>query len=83
MRAKEFFLPAVMVGGVAGYAWSMLPPALLLSSDQRARIERSAHYSGCNAVRAAGGAPILAGQPGFSPEMHGNRDGIACEPIRD
>ena len=45
-------------------------------------IERSVTYSGCNEVRAAGKAPIVAGQPGYRPDMDGDDDGIACEPAR-
>lgn len=41
-----------------------------------------AYYSGCNAARAAGVAPIYRGQPGYRPEMDGDSDGIACEPYR-
>jgi hypothetical protein len=82
MRAKDVLIPAVMLGGIAGYAWSALPPAAVESSDERARIEQSVHYSGCNEVRAAGKAPLYAGQPGYRPEMDGDSDGIACEPYR-
>lgn len=39
-------------------------------------------YSGCKEVRAAGRAPLYAGQPGYRIEMDGDRDGIACEPFR-
>ena len=31
------------------------------------------------AARAAGAAPLYAGQPGYRPEMDGDRDGVACE----
>ena len=44
--------------------------------------DRSVHYAGCNAVRAAGKAPLYAGDPGYSTDMDGDGDGIACEPIR-
>jgi hypothetical protein len=37
-------------------------------------------YSGCNEVRAAGRAPLYRGEPGYSPQMDGDSDGIACEP---
>ena len=40
------------------------------------------HYSGCTAVRAAGKAPLYRGDPGYSEDMDGDDDGIACEPIR-
>ena len=42
--------------------------------------DRSVHFAGCNEVRAAGKAPLLAGQPGYRAEMDGDGDGIACEP---
>jgi hypothetical protein len=41
-----------------------------------------AYYPGCNAARAAGVAPIYAGEPGYRPQMDGDGDGIACEPYR-
>jgi hypothetical protein len=45
-------------------------------------VEASVHYSGCNEVRAAGKAPLYAGQPGYRSDMDGDNDGIACEPHR-
>lgn len=36
-------------------------------------------YPNCTAVRAAGAAPIYAGQPGFQPKLDGDGDGVACE----
>ena len=33
-------------------------------------------------LRAAGVAPIYAGQPGYREEMDGDLDGVACEPYR-
>ena len=80
MRAKDAILPVILLGGSAGYVWSSLPPALFQSTDQRARIEQSVSYSGCNEARAAGKAPIYAGQPGYRAEMDGDGDDIACEP---
>jgi hypothetical protein len=43
-------------------------------------VEQSVTYAGCNEVRAAGKAPLYAGQPGYRAEMDGDGDGIACEP---
>jgi hypothetical protein len=45
-------------------------------------VERRIFYSGCNEVRAAGKAPLYAGQPGYRIEMDGDGDGVACEPFR-
>lgn len=36
-------------------------------------------YQNCDAVRAAGAAPILAGQPGYSKKLDRDGDGIGCE----
>lgn len=41
-----------------------------------------AYYSGCREARAAGVAPLYAGEPGYREEMDGDSDGIACEPHR-
>jgi hypothetical protein len=37
------------------------------------------HYQNCDAVRAAGAAPLLAGQPGYSTRLDRDGDGVACE----
>ena len=36
-------------------------------------------YPNCAAVRAAGKAPLLRGQPGYSPKLDRDGDGRACE----
>ena len=82
MRTKDILGGAAMLGLVGGYAWSSIPPADFQSAEERQAIEQSVHYSGCNEVRAAGKAPILAGEPGYRDDMDGDGDGIACEPIR-
>ena len=80
MDVKRLIGAAVVLGGLGGYAWSRMPPAATQSSAERARIEQSVTYSGCNEVRAAGKAPLYAGQPGYREDMDGDGDGIACEP---
>lgn len=37
-------------------------------------------YPNCRAARAAGAAPLYAGQPGYGAHMDSDGDGIACEP---
>lgn len=39
----------------------------------------AAYYANCTAVKAAGAAPIYAGQPGYSRSLDRDGDGIACE----
>jgi hypothetical protein len=60
-------------------AWSKRGSA---SPQQSRAVEQSVYYSGCNEVRAAGAAPLYAGQPGYRASMDGDGDGIACEPYR-
>ncbi|MBB5837173.1 excalibur calcium-binding domain-containing protein [Kribbella italica] len=38
-----------------------------------------AYYANCSEVRAAGAAPIHAGDPGYSRKLDRDGDGIACE----
>ncbi len=37
-------------------------------------------FSNCDAARAAGAAPIRAGEPGFGAHLDADGDGIGCEP---
>ncbi|TFD34254.1 DUF1524 domain-containing protein [Cryobacterium cryoconiti] len=37
------------------------------------------YYENCDAVRAAGAAPIQAGSPGFQPKFDRDKDGIGCD----
>lgn len=37
-------------------------------------------YRNCREARAAGAAPLYAGQPGYGTHMDADGDGIACEP---
>jgi len=54
----------------------------MMSREERAAIERSVTYPGCDEVRALGKDPIYAGEPGYRETMDGDGDGIACEPYR-
>ncbi|MEO8282379.1 MAG: DUF1524 domain-containing protein [Pseudarthrobacter sp.] len=44
-----------------------------------APVPAAAYYANCAAVRAAGAAPIRAGQPGYSSKLDRDGDGVACE----
>ena len=54
---------------------------LMMSPEERAAIEGSVTYSGCDEVRALGKDPIHMGEPGYRTTMDGDGDGVACEPI--
>ncbi len=39
----------------------------------------SVYYANCDAVRAAGKAPLYRGEPGYRAGLDGDGDGVACE----
>lgn len=41
--------------------------------------QSSVYYKNCTAARAAGAAPVYAGQPGYGTHLDRDRDGIGCE----
>ena len=47
-------------------------PSTAQSSD-------SVYYQNCDAVRAAGKAPLYRGQPGYSAKLDRDKDGVTCE----
>lgn len=43
------------------------------------RSSGSAYYANCSAARAAGAAPVLASDPGYSRRLDRDGDGVGCE----
>ncbi|WP_238994267.1 excalibur calcium-binding domain-containing protein [Actinomyces sp. 565] len=41
--------------------------------------DTSVYYKNCSEARAAGAAPIYAGEPGYRSALDRDNDGIACE----
>ena len=39
----------------------------------------SSYFANCSAARAAGAAPVRAGQPGYGRHLDRDGDGIGCE----
>ncbi len=39
----------------------------------------AAYYANCAAAKAAGAAPLYAGQPGYRAALDRDKDGVACE----
>lgn len=37
------------------------------------------YYPNCDAARAAGAAPLYAGEPAYSSKLDRDGDGVACE----
>ncbi|RVU04040.1 excalibur calcium-binding domain-containing protein [Novosphingobium umbonatum] len=82
-------LLAAVIGAGAGIlsnptgasAWlAKARPVAVSVGLTRVREPQSGDYwAGCNDARAAGTAPIYAGEPGYRSDMDGDSDGIACE----
>ena len=84
-------LIAVAIMGAAYFMGSSLSPVFdkVASSsatagpppqpDQGAVSPPGGHYKNCDAVRAAGAAPIHVGDPGYSLELDPDGDGVGCE----
>lgn len=51
------------------------------ASDSKAN-KPTRHFRNCAEARAAGVAPVRRGDPGYSPHLDRDGDGIACEPYR-
>ncbi|MFI8771874.1 DUF1524 domain-containing protein [Gordonia sp. NPDC062954] len=58
---------------------SYTPPTTTYTPPPAAGAPSSVYYANCSAVRAAGAAPIYAGQPGYSSKLDRDGDGVACE----
>lgn len=52
------------------------PPPVAAEPDP----PKTVSYANCDAVRAAGAAPLYAGQPGYNRKLDRDGDGVACEP---
>lgn len=46
----------------------------------KASTKAAVYYDNCDAVRAAGAAPIQRGEPGYAPHLDRDNDGTGCEP---
>lgn len=63
--------------------WQSLRPLAVKLGLTRERLPQEGdHWSRCAEARAAGTAPIYAGEPGYREGLDGDSDGIACEPYR-
>lgn len=83
---------ASVLGGLIGVGMTDRGTELFATSAQALRVaagptrarepQAGDYWPGCDAARAAGTAPIYAGEPGYREGMDGDGDGIACEPYR-
>lgn len=92
MRAIVLLLAAVMLGLTGGYTWSQWsqpsaaafkePKMVSAKPGQTSHdVEQTIYYASCDDARAAGKAPLYAGQPGYRSELDPDGTGLACAPV--
>ncbi|WP_242676784.1 DUF1524 domain-containing protein [Rhodococcus sp. ABRD24] len=66
-------------GATASIAPASAAPTFAPPASTPAEAAGGVHYANCKAARAAGAAPLRAGQPGYRAAMDSDGDGVACE----
>ena len=64
---------------VANPAIPETAPATTATTATTAAPATTVYYQNCDAVRAAGAAPIYVGDPGYRPGLDRDGDGVGCE----
>lgn len=94
LRNLRTWAPPISIGvivGVLGYfaVEKLDAPAPIAASEIAAPLmpqpvvsanAQTQPFGNCREARAAGAAPVYAGQPGYSEHLDADRDGIGCEP---
>lgn len=82
MARDSFFKTAAPLAGLTFLAVYNFPMELNDAKATAAEDAPFVYYRYCSDVRAAGKAPLRAGQPGYAAHLDRDGDGIACEPYR-
>jgi hypothetical protein len=64
---------------VQGLLGSPTPPEPPPPASTAAPVVEEPYYANCDAVRAAGAAPIHPGDPGWRQAFDRDKDGVGCE----
>jgi hypothetical protein len=90
VRTIVLLISAMLLGLLGGYIWSRSPGSVPVHSTSSSAVsephqtaeelESSVYYADCDAAVAAGNAPVMAGRPGYRPELDPDGDGIGCVP---
>ncbi|MFI9309357.1 HtaA domain-containing protein [Streptomyces triculaminicus] len=79
-------VPATLTGqgakAFAGYytaGETLDPVTLAVALDANAKLPDGTEFENCEAVSAAGKAPLRKGEPGYSAKLDTDGDGVACE----
>jgi hypothetical protein len=70
--------PAAPAPAPAAVAPAPVVPAPAVPAPAPA-VPAAVYYANCSAAKAAGAAPIFAGQAGYRPALDRDSDGVACE----
>ncbi len=68
---------AASVDAISETAAEPAPPPVRFVSPPRRVAGRS--FRNCSEARAAGAAPVMAGDPGYAPRLDRDGDGVGCE----
>ncbi len=49
------------------------------ASHAPSRVHDGTAFANCSEARAAGAAPVYAGEPGYAPRLDRDGDGVGCE----
>ena len=82
MARDSFLKTAAPLAGLTFLAVYNFPMELTDAKATAAEDAPFVYYRYCSDVRAAGKAPLRAGQPGYAAHLDRDGDGIACEPYR-
>lgn len=78
-QLSEAQTPAPAAAAAPAAAPAAAAPAAAAPAAAAPAPAAAPYYANCSAVRAAGAAPISAGQPGYGRHLDRDGDGIACE----
>ena len=73
MRNKKIFL-AILLGGII--LWL---PTIGATKKKSSGNSTTVKFKSCKAAKAAGYSDMKRGEPGYSPNLDRDNDGIACE----
>lgn len=78
-------IPSTMTADWPTHSGTILPtagspdPTPLIGTGTGTAAVMSESFQSCAAARVAGAAPVHSGDPGYSPKLDGDQDGIACQ----
>ena len=73
MRNKKVFL-AILLGG-----FILSLPTIGATKKKSSENSTTVKFKSCKAAKAAGYSDMKRGEPGYSPNLDRDNDGIACE----